>query len=210
MKKLYERMCDIAKGAALITGTTVEIKQVAAYSNVINNDTLADLMEENLEHFVPIGYTEEEKEYAKKFQQVITDLDREGLKTMASVLGGKEKRKELLEMPLFDFIADKNSSYGGGGSTDVGDVSWVVPTGQVYTNCYAAGTALHSWQAVAQGKASAAHKGMLAAAKIMACVGVQLLEDPSLVEKAKADWKEELDGEEYPNPLPKDLKPSIW
>ena len=210
VKKLYERMCDIAKGAALITGTTVEIKQVAAYSNVINNDTLADLMEENLEHFVPIGYTEEEKEYAKKFQQVITDLDREGLKTMASVLGGKEKRKELLEMPLFDFIADKNSSYGGGGSTDVGDVSWVVPTGQVYTNCYAAGTALHSWQAVAQGKASAAHKGMLAAAKIMACVGVQLLEDPSLVEKAKADWKEELDGEEYPNPLPKDLKPSIW
>lgn len=210
VKKLYERMCDIAKGAALITGTTVEIKQVAAYSNVINNDTLADLMEENLEHFVPIGYTEEEKEYAKKFQQVITDLDREGLKTMASVLGGKEKRKELLEMPLFDFIADKNSSYGGGGSTDVGDVSWVVPTAQVYTNCYAAGTALHSWQAVAQGKASAAHKGMLAAAKIMACVGVQLLEDPSLVEKAKADWKEELDGEEYPNPLPKDLKPSIW
>ena len=210
VKKLYERMCDIAKGAALITGTTVEIKQVAAYSNVINNDTLADLMEENLEQFVPNGYTEEEKEYAKKFQQVITDLDREGLKTMASVLGGKEKRKELLEMPLFDFIADKNSSYGGGGSTDVGDVSWVVPTGQVYTNCYAAGTALHSWQAVAQGKASAAHKGMLAAAKIMACVGVQLLEDPSLVEKAKADWKEELDGEEYPNPLPKDLKPSIW
>lgn len=96
VKKLYERMCDIAKGAALITGTTVEIKQVAAYSNVINNDTLADLMEENLEHFVPIGYTEEEKEYAKKFQQVITDLDREGLKTMASVLGGKERGRSFL------------------------------------------------------------------------------------------------------------------
>lgn len=210
VKKLYDRMCDIAKGAALITGTTVEIKQVAAYSNLVNNDTLADLIQENLEHFVPIGYTEEELAYAKGFQGVITDLDKEGLKDMAAVLGGREKKQEILEMPLFDFIVDKNSSYGGGGSTDVGDVSWVVPTGQVYTNCYAAGTAMHSWQAVAQGKSSIAHKGMLTAAKVMACAGAELFQNPELVEKAKADFKAELDGEEYPNPLPKDLKPSVW
>lgn len=210
VKKLYERMCDIAKGAALITGTTVDIKQVAAYSDVINNDTLADLIEENLEHVIPIGYTDEEIAYAKKFQGVITELDREGLKTVAANVGGKERKKELLETPIWDFIVDKDSPYGGGGSTDVGDVSWVVPTGQVYTACYPAGTALHSWQAVAQGKSSMAHKGMLAAAKVMAATGAELFADPKLVEKAKADWKEELDGEEYPNPLPKDLKPSIW
>ena len=167
VKKLYERMCDIAKGAALITGTTVDIKQVAAYSNLINNDTLADLVQENLEHVIPVGY-------------------------------------------MWDFIVDKNTSYGGGGSTDVGDVSWVVPTGQVYTSCFPAGTALHSWVAVAQGKSSIAHKGMLAAAKVMAYVGAELLLNPELIEKAKADWKEELDGETYPNPLPADLKPSIW
>lgn len=210
VKKLYERMCDIAKGAALITGTTVEIKQVAAYSDVINNDTLADLLQENLEHVVPIGYTDEELAYAKKFQQVITELDREGLKDMAAVIGGKEGKKKLMEMPLWDFIVDKNSRYGGGGSTDVGDVSWVVPTGQVYTNCYAAGTAMHSWQAVAQGKSATAHKGMMAAAKVMAMTGAQLLLNPDLVEKAKADWKEELDGETYPSPLPKDSRPEIW
>ena len=210
VKKLYERMCDIAKGAALITGTTVEIKQVAAYSDVINNDTLADLLQENLEHVVPIGYTDEELAYAEKFQQVITELDREGLKDMAAVIGGKEGKKKLMEMPLWDFIVDKNSRYGGGGSTDVGDVSWVVPTGQVYTNCYAAGTAMHSWQAVAQGKSAIAHKGMLAAAKVMSMTGAQLLLNPELVEKAKADWKEELDGETYPNPLPKDARPEIW
>lgn len=210
VKKLYERMCDIAKGAALITGTTVEIKQVAAYSDVINNDTLADLLQENLEHVVPIGYTDEELAYAKKFQQVITELDREGLKDMAAVIGGKEGKKKLMEMPLWDFIVDKNSRYGGGGSTDVGDVSWVVPTGQVYTNCYAAGTAMHSWQAVAQGKSAIAHKGMMAAAKVMAMTGAQLLLNPDLVEKAKADWKEELDGETYPSPLPKDSRPEIW
>ena len=90
-----------------------------------------------------------------------------------------------MEMPLWDFIVDKNSRYGGGGSTDVGDVSWVVPTGQVYTNCYAAGTAMHSWQAVAQGKSAIAHKGMMAAAKVMAMTGAQLLLNPDLVEKGK-------------------------
>ena len=210
VKKLFERMCDIAKGAALITGTTVEIRQVAAYSDLINNDTLADMVQENLEHVIPIGYTDEELEYAKKFQAIITDLDREGLKSMAADVGGRDKKNEILEMPLWDFIVDKNSRYGGGGSTDVGDVSWVVPVGQVYTNCYAAGTAMHSWQAVAQGKSSIAHKGMLAAAKVLACVGAELLLKPELVEKARADWKEELDGQEYPNPLPKDLKPEIW
>ena len=210
VKKLYERMCDIAKGAALITGTTVDIKQVAAYSNLINNDTLADLVQENLEHVVPIGYTEEELAYAKKFQGVITELDKEGMKDQAAVIGGKEHKQELLEQPMWDLIVDKNSAYGGGGSTDVGDVSWVVPTAQVYTSCYAAGTALHSWQAVAQGKSSIAHKGMLAAAKVMAYVGAELLLNPELIERAKADWKEELDGETYPNPLPADLKPSIW
>ncbi len=210
VKKLYDRMCDIAKGAALITGTTVEIKQVAAYSDIINNDTLADMVQEGLEHVIPIGYTEEELEYAKKFQGVITKLDHEGLKSMAAELGGREKKKEMLEAPIWDFIVDQNSRYGGGGSSDVGDVSWVVPLGQVYTSCYAAGTAMHSWQATSQGKSPIAHKGMLAAAKVMASVGADLLLHPDKVEQAKADWKEELNGEVYPNPLPADAKPEIW
>ena len=210
VKKLYERICDIAKGAALITGTTVDIRQVAAYSNVIKNDTLEELMDENLRHYIPIGYTEEELAYAKKFQEVTTELDKEGLKDMLAAIGGKSKRRELLDMPLLDFVLDRKFTFGGGGSTDVGDVSWVVPTGQVNVNCYAAGTALHSWQAVAQGKSTIAHKGMLAAAKVMAATGAELLMDPKLLEKAHQDWIEELDGEVYPNPLPKDVKPEIW
>lgn len=210
VKKLYERMCDIAKGAALITGTTVEIRQVAAYSNVIRNRVLEDVMDEYLHAFVPIGYTEEELEYARKFQSAITELDKEGLKNTISMLAGKEKRKEMMEMPMLDFVLDKELSIGGGGSTDVGDVSWVVPTAQVNVNCYAAGTALHSWQAVAQGKSELAHKGMLAAAKVMACSGAEILLHPELAEKAREDWKEELDGEVYPNPLPKEAKPELW
>ena len=79
-----------------------------------------------------------------------------------------------------------------------------------FTNCYAAGTAMHSWQATAQGKSTIAHKGMLAAAKVMACVGAELLMNPEKVAQAQADWKEELNGEVYPNPLPADAKPEIW
>ena len=212
VKKLYERMCDIARGAALITGTTVDIKQVAAYSNVIENDTLEDIMYENMRHFVPIGYTEEELAYARRFQEVITELDKEGLKDLISILSGrdKEKKRQMEESPMLDFALERHVSFGGGGSTDVGDVSWVVPTGKVDINCYAAGTALHSWQAVAQGKAPAAHKGMLTAAKIMACTGAELLEKPELLERIKEDWLEKLDGETYPDPLPKDVKPEIW
>ena len=212
VKKLYERMCDIARGAALITGTTVDIKQVAAYSNVIENDTLEDIMYENMRHFVPIGYTEEELAYARRFQEVITELDKEGLKDLISILSGrdKEKKRQMEESPMLDFVLERHVSFGGGGSTDVGDVSWVVPTGKVDINCYAAGTALHSWQAVAQGKAPAAHKGMLTAAKIMACTGAELLEKPELLERVKEDWLEKLDGETYPDPLPKDVKPEIW
>lgn len=210
VQKLYERMCDIAKGAALITGTTVDIKQVAAYSDIINNDTLNSVLQESMEHFIPIGYAEEEMEYARKFQAVITELDKEGLKAIAGELGGRERKKELLETPLWDFIVDMNTRYGGGGSSDVGDVSWVVPVGHAYVNCYAAGTALHSWQAVAQGKATVAQKGMLTAAKVLAAAGAELLAKPELIEQAKADWKEELDGETYPNPLPKGAKPEIW
>ena len=212
VKKLYERMCDIARGAALITGTTVDIKQVAAYSNVIENDTLEDIMYENMRHFVPIGYTEEELAYARRFQEVITELDKEGLKDLISILSGrdKEKKRQMEESPMLDFVLERHVSFGGGGSTDVGDVSWVVPTGKMDINCYAAGTALHSWQAVAQGKAPAAHKGMLTAAKIMACTGAELLEKPELLERIKEDWLEKLDGETYPDPLPKDVKPEIW
>ena len=210
VKKLYERMCDIAKGAALITGTTVDIRQVAAYSNVIGNDVLEEVMDKNLDHFIPIRYTEEELAYAGKFKEVVTELDKEGLKDMIAHVVEKDRRKEVLDMPLLDFKLDRSESYGGGGSTDVGDVSWVVPTVQTNVCCYAAGTALHSWQAVAQGKASVAHKGMLTAAKVMACTGADLLENPELIKKAHKDWLEELDGETYPNPLPPEVKPELW
>ncbi|MCL2565914.1 MAG: M20 family metallopeptidase [Defluviitaleaceae bacterium] len=210
VKELYERVCDIAKGAALMTQTKVEIRQVAAYSDYIGNNAIAEKLDINLDYFLPQDYTKEELEYAKKFRNVITDLDKANIKPFAENLVGKQNAKNIVDEPIYNFRAAYNPVARSGGSTDVGDVSWVVPTGQFSAATWAVGTAGHSWQAVAQGKSSVAHKGMLLAAKVLACTGYEYLTDISLIKEAKDTWLEMLDGETYPNPLPPDLKPGQW
>ena len=210
VKELYERVCDIARGAALMTQTKVEIRQVAAYSDYIGNDSIAEKLDVNLDYFLPLDYTKEEIAYAEKFKNAITELDKANIKMFAERLVGKQRAKEIVNEPLFNFRAPYNPVAKAGGSTDVGDVSWVVPTGQFNTVTWAAGTAGHSWQAVAQGKSSIAHKGMLLAAKVLACTGYEYLTDMKLIDEAKKTWLEMLDGETYPNPIPPDLKPGQW
>ena len=123
-------------------------------------------------------------------------------------MAGKDSAK-LLSVPIWDFLACPPAG-GGKGSTDVGDVSWVVPTGQFSAATWATGTPGHAWQIVAQGKGPVAHKGMLFAAKVMAATAYDFLTDPELVKKARESWLEELDGETYPGALPPDAKPEIW
>lgn len=207
VKELFERVNKCAQGAALITETSVDIEQVSAYSDYIRCDVIADVLGKHMEELLPIGYTDEEMAYAKKFQEVITDLDRSGLKARAKAIGGKNAN-ELLEKPLWDFMTYPTG--GGKGSTDVGDVSWVVPTAQFGAVTLAAGTPGHAWQVVAQGKGPVAHKGVLFAAKVMAATAYDFLTNPELVKKAKEDWLEKLDGETYPGALPPDAKPHIW
>ena len=210
VKELFERVSDIAKGAALMTQTKVDIRQVAAYSDYIGNNTMAENLGNHMDHFLPLEYSAEEKAYAARFKNVITELDKANLKSSVEKLVGKQKAKDIIDEPIFNFLAPYRSNSGSGGSTDVGDVSWVVPTGQFSAATWAAGTAGHSWQIVAQGKSSIAHKGMLLAAKVMACTGFDYLTNPALVEKAKQTWLEMLDGETYPNPLPPHVKPGLW
>ncbi len=110
--------------------------------------------------------------------------------------------------PLCDFVLPLRRPYSDMvGSTDVGSVSWVVPTVQVYGATYAIGTPGHSWQLVAQGKAAAAHKGMIHAAKIMASTAVDLLQHPELIAQAKAEHRARLNGVEFINPIPEGVAP---
>ena len=95
------------------------------------------------------------------------------------------------------------------GSTDVGDVSWVVPTVQARVATHAIGTPGHSWQITAQGKSGQAKKGLVHAAKVMAGVAVDALQDPALITRAKADLQTRNEATPYECPLPDDLQPPI-
>ena len=95
------------------------------------------------------------------------------------------------------------------GSTDVGDVSWVVPTAQINTACYSYGAGGHTWQWVAQGKSTLAYKGMMLAAEVMAQAVEACFERPEIIEKAKAEFEERLAGQTYECLIPKDVKPHI-
>ena len=95
------------------------------------------------------------------------------------------------------------------GSSDVGDVSWLVPTAQCSTACYVFGTPGHSWQMVAQGTSSLAHQGMLTAAKTLACTAVDLFTQPELLQLAKAELLQTLDGGTYQCPIPQDVQPPL-
>jgi len=114
------------------------------------------------------------------------------------------------DTPLCDFVVP----YGTRGapmmgSTDVGDVSWVVPTVQARIATHAIGTPGHSWQITAQGKSGQAKKGMVHAAKVMAGVAVDTLGDPALIARAKADLAARTAAMPYRCPLPADVMPPI-
>lgn len=210
VKELYERVCNIARGAALMTETDVEIRQVSAYSNLISNSVICDQVEKHMEELGPISYTEEELAYARRFQTAISEMDRKMMPENARAAFGPEVAQEQLKQPIYTAIACQNHHEDMKGSTDVGDVSWIIPTAQFNVPTFAAGTAFHAWQAVAQGKSSIAHKGMLYAAKIMALTACDFLLEPALVEQAKTIFTEMLGGETYPNPLPPECQPGLW
>ena len=93
--------------------------------------------------------------------------------------------------PVYDFLMPQYSGEGfRPGSTDVGDVSWQTPTAQIEVAAWPAGVPGHSWQVVACGKSSMAHKAMLCAGKVIASAAIELLEQPELLEKAKSEFKE--------------------
>ena len=199
-----------------MTGTRMEMQFVKACSNVVDNTVLEEVLQKNLEEVEREPYTEAELEFAKK----IAGTYGGGELDVQDLLKRYEKSRKA-EVEAFlnahkdDVICDyivplKDTETVMAGSTDVGDVSWLVPTVHLNIPTFAAGTALHSWQAAAQGKSSIAQKGMLYAAKIMALTVIDFLQKPELVNKAREELTKTLNGETYPNPLPKDLKPEIW
>ena len=203
LNELVARVKDIAAGAALMTGTTVRSEIISGDANLVGNSPLEALMHDNLTELGPPQFDDTDRARAAKFQETFSAED---IKAAFSRFGVKPRK----DVSLCDLIFPPESGDGTSvGSTDVGTVSWVVPTVQMRGATYAIGTPGHSWQLVAQGKLPAAHKGMTHAAKVMASTAIDLFTDPALIAKAKADHKERLEGTPFVNPIPDDVMPPL-
>jgi aminobenzoyl-glutamate utilization protein B len=202
MNELVERVHKIAQGAAMMTETKVEMKIISAVSNVLSNTPLEQALHRIMQELGPPRFDEADADFATKIRATLTDRE---IASVYHTIG-----MDPTDRPLADFLvpldAKRNPQIG---STDVGDVSWVVPTVQVHAPTVAIGTPFHTWQVVAQGKSPAAHKAMVQAAKAMAGLGVSALTDPELITAAKADLNKRIARTPYVSPLPDHVLPPL-
>lgn len=161
----WERILKAAEGAALGTGTEVEHEIIHGLYNLLPNETIGRLLHENLQAVGGFAYTDEEREFAEEIQKSLA---------RPRPIGSQEEVAEWERKPA-------------GGSTDVADVSWVVPTAQFRTATWVPGTPAHSWQAVAAGGMSIGLKGMHRAAEVLARTAADLFRDPARIEAAQAE-----------------------
>ncbi len=170
MKQVYERVKEMAEGAAIMANVEYKTSLISGIYEVLVNRAGGEIMQKNLELLGPITYTEEETVFAKKIQEM-TGKPQVGIDSQIRPL------EETKEDP-------------GGGSTDVGDVSWNVPNINLSVVTAPKDTPWHSWAVVACGGMSIGHKGMIYAAKAMSMTMLDLFENPKLVETVKNEFVE--------------------
>ncbi len=170
LNEIWERVLQAARGAAMGTGTTVKWEVIHGNHSVLPNHTLSRLIHANLEQLGGIDYTLEEMAFAQEIRQTFGRAD---------LSLGSEKTIQPYKVQH------------RAGSTDVGDVSWMVPTGGFRAATWVPGTVAHSWQAVAAGGMSIGLKGMILAAKVLAVTSVDIFTDPSIAQEAKREWQEQ-------------------
>ena len=203
MMELLERVKEIAKGAALMTQTKVKTKILAGVSNLVYNETLGNIMQGNLDQLGAPEFSKEEHLYAKKYQDTLTRKDIESAYSHAGI--------DLVEGQVLaeTVVAGDVKPVDMGGSTDVADVSWVVPTVSLWGANYAIGTPFHSWQMTAQGKSSIAIKGMTHAAMVMAATGSDLILNKTILDDAWSEHNKTIEKEGYMLPISVSSSPPI-
>jgi aminobenzoyl-glutamate utilization protein B len=202
LNRLVGRVRKIADGAALMTETSVQTKVVSAVSNLMGNGPLEKAMQANLDRLGPPPFDDADRAFAAKIQATLSEEDIESSYRRV----GMPKTESTLCDVIVPLEAKGEPMMG---STDVGDVSWAVPTVQARGATYAIGTPGHSWQLTAQGKMPAAHKGMVHVAKVMAGTALDALHDETLIARAKAEHQARLSRSPYICPIPEDVEPPI-
>ena len=211
LKPIFERVTDIARGAALMTGTTVEIEWDSACAEYIINDALGRVMYSNMSSLGHPEYTADETAYAKKYTDTLPESAKHGAASLIKKCFAPieaDKAEEMAARPIQDTIYPyMMTETAMPGSTDVSDASWIAPTAQLLAACYPTGTPAHSWQWVASGKSSILHKGLIYAGKVMAMTALDIINDPAIAAKAKDEQRQRLAGEQYTCAIPEDVTP---
>ena len=187
--EIFDRVVKAAEGAALGTGTTMKYDIIGGTHDLLINKTLAEAMQINLEKVGGVSYTEAELNFAKKLE--------------ASFVGAKVDLATAGTVRPISYISEGNS-----GSTDVGDVSYALPTVGLRAATWVPGTAAHSWQAVAAGGTEIGTKGMLVASKTMALTAIDLMSNPVLLAKAMEEFIKSKGDYKY-KALLGDIKPAL-
>lgn len=209
-RAIYDRVVKIAQGAAMMTETEVEVEFSSAAADYLVNRTLGDVMYENMKLALP-QFAAEEMEYARPYYEGLSEDAKKRLRAQVAAanpgLSGEEI--DAIATSPIQTVLPPNSYPAEPikGSTDVGDVSWMVPTAQAQVVTYPNGTPAHSWQWVTTGKSPMAHRGMLSGGKTIAFTALDLLTNPEIVEKAKQEHSESLAAEPYVNPIPAEIVP---
>ena len=193
LSDLYERVNNIAKGAAMMTETQVEIKFLKGTSNTVLIPALDEVMYNNM-------------------CEIPNPVERANDIAFAREIVKTQLPADKIPENVFD-LKPRNWNKSGNipipGSSDVGDVSWVCPVSQCGTSTWPVGTAAHSWQAVACGKSDFAHKGMLYAGQIIAATAVDVCNNPETIETAWRQLKEKTGNHPYHCPIPPEITPEI-
>ena len=203
LRALVARVQKVAAGAALMTETEVATQVFSGVSNLLGNRPLEEAMQRALDALGPVPFDAADEDFARAIRKTLTEDD------IAATFRRIGMEPDY-EKPLCDFIAPLDRrSMGGEGSTDVGDVSWAVPTVQARVATCAIGTPFHTWQLTAQGKSAMAHKGMVHAAKAMAATARILIEEPATRSAAREAHERHLARTPYICPIPDDVHPPI-
>ncbi|MFB9121853.1 amidohydrolase [Paraburkholderia dipogonis] len=197
-RQLAARVEQIGRAAALMTDTQVSVEFDRACSNVLRNSVIERLMADALTMLGAPPFDEIDQAFASEMTLRTTEADvRECIESYRG--DPNERGLSMRALALHDEPGTLT------GSSDVGDVSWIVPTAQHLGACYAIGTNMHTWQLVAQGKLPAAHKGMVHAAKVMAVTAVELCLNPAHLDAARAELAVHTGARPYVSPIPPDV-----
>lgn len=210
VKELYERVVNVARGAALMMGTTVESELAMAFTEYIPNNALAAVANECMQEIGAPNWSEEDYNLAKQFLGTYNEQTQEMIQKEIISFYGEDRLEEILEKPLDSevHLFDPSKIRLEAGSTDVGDVGYAVPTLNINVATCCVGNVGHTWQMTAQSCSPLAHKGLLTAARVMALASVRTMERPDVIEAAKAEVKKR-NGGKYICPLPDSVKPPL-